>query len=435
MANGSFSSTVANGYMTKYANLVVDCIPKASGEFNQIPVETVKSDRYEWRLKVKGGTSMGNTVENADFQPPDSPTNVTTFSGFAIAHSNHQLSDIAKAVIDGSETNFFNALNFLAEDAMDQMLLFREGFLYGNGTGEVGTVASVSAPNVRIVGYANGRSINPSTLLMDGAVYEVMDTTLATSRGFFTQVSRNNVPQTSNTSIDVVSSGLPAGTVAGDRIFWVGQGNATSRGRAPQGLNSLIDNTITGTFQGIDFTTGNGILAQKWVSSVDSGGGTLRALTPTILMNALQAQAEVYTGRSIDSVGKNLKWIAHPAQALPFYNMFPGSASPNTPHVSRPDDQKMGNMSRTFAGPLGEISLSFRRECPQSTIYGADYSNLVNAERIKLDWRDKNIFMLNPNSANSVAQLYGAFQLCVKERRHMVRIDDLSYTIRNGNRG
>ncbi len=434
MANGSFSSAVANGYMTKYAKLVVDCIPKASGEFNQIPVETVKSDRYEWRLKVKGGTSMGNTVENADFQPPDSPTNLTTFSGFTIFHSNHQLSDIAKAVIDGSETNFFNALNFLSEDAMDQALLYREGFLYGNGTGEVGTVASVSGANVRILGYANGRSINPSTLLMDGAVYEVVDSTLTTSRGFFTQVNRNNVPQTSNTSIDVVTGGLPAGTTAGDRIFWVGQGNITSRGRAPQGLGSLIDNSITGTFQGVDMTTS--VLGQKWVSSVDSGGGSPRALTPTILMNALQAQAEVYTGRSIDgNVGSNLKWLANPAQALPFYNMFPGSASPNTPFVTRPDDQKMGNMSRTFAGPLGEIKLSFRRECPQSTIYGVDYSNLVNAERIKLDWRDKSIFMLNPNSANSVAQLYGAFQLCVKERRHMVRIDDLSYTIRNGNRG
>lgn len=436
MANGGLTVPVANLVMTKYKNLIVDCVPKASGEFNQVGVETVKTNRYEWRIKVRGSTSMGATVEAADFQAPDSPETVTTFSGYTIFNGNYQLSDVAKAVIDGSETNFASALRYLVEDAMDQSLLFREGFFYGNGTGEVGTIASVASPNVRVIGYAAGRSVNPSVLVMEGGYYDVYDSTLATNRGQIKVNYKNNAPQSAGTAIDVVCDttvGLPAGTTAGDRLFWVGQpGGVSSFGLVPQGLNSIIDNDVSGTFQGVTFATTP--RAGKWVSSVLSNSGTLRPMTATIMNQAIQAQAEVYTGRPIDQLN-TLKWIANEVQAIPFYNMFPGSATAATPLVTRPDDMAVGNSARTFNGPLGTIKLNFRRECPFSTVYGTDYSNMVNAERLKLDWRDPSVFMLNPNAATRIAQLYAIFQMCVKERRHMVRIDDLSYTLVSGNRG
>lgn len=433
MPTAQMSVTQANLTKTKYQNMVIDCVPKASGEFNKIPVKSVKTNRYEGRVKVAGSVSMGNAVEAQDFPAPSSPTTLTTYTGYTVFASNYQITDVAKLMIDGSPENFDNALRFLAEDAMDQCLLYREAFLYGNGTAEVGTVASTSSTtNVRVVAYANGRSINSSVLLMPGAVLDVYSSTLATYRGQMTISYTNIATQATNTAIDVVTPVFPVGTTAGDRLFWASTGQS-SFGLAPQGFDSLIDNSITGTFQGVDMTTSQ--LGQRWVSNVLSGSGTLRALSPTILNNAIQAQAEVYTGRSIDNVGTNLFWIASPAQGLPFYNMFPGSASATTPFVTRPDDKEVGNGARVFNGPLGTIRLNFRRECPQPTIYGVDYSNIEKAERSKLDWRSKDMFMLNPNAATSLGQLYEIFQLVIKERRHMVKIADLTYTIQNGNRG
>lgn len=423
----------ANLTKTKYMNMVIDCVPKASGEFNKLTVESVKTSRYEGRVKVAGSVSMGNTEEGASFPAPSSPTTLTTFTGFTVYAANYQITDVAKEMIDGSADNFDSAMKYLAADAMDQTLLYREAFLYGNGTAEVGTVASTnSTTNVRVVAYASGRSINSSVLLMPGAVLDVYSSTLATYRGQMTISYTNIATQATSTAIDVVVPDFPAGTTTGDRLFWASTGQS-SYGLAPQGLDSLIDNSITGTFQGVDMTTSQ--LGQRWTSVVNSNSGTLRALSPTILNNVLQAQAEVYTGRSIDNVGSNLFWIFNEAQAAPFYNMFPGSAAAATPFVTRPDDQAVGNGARTFNGPLGTIKLNFRRECPQPTGYGVDFSNIIKAERSKLHWRDPNMFQLNPNAATSLGQLYEIFQLVVKERRHQVKIADLTYTITNGARG
>lgn len=445
MANVGLDLAQANLLMTRYEKKIIECVRRDEGQFNKIPIRPANTDRIEWRLKVAGVTSMGNTLEGAKFRKPNAPVTVTSFVGQKYFDAAIQITDAALGIANGSDTNFKAAAEYLISDAMNQALRYREGMHYLDGTGIVGVLGgtvTAGTTTMTVSGY-DGTTSTRSTdrtsvnaMVWPNGVYNIYSASSQSYLGDVTVVNQND-PTSSNTlgNFTLAAPGFPAGVSSGDLLVWQG-----AFGIAFEGLSSLIDNDVSGTYQGITFSTNP--QAKVWQSTVLTNGGTLRTLTPSLLFQAQMAAYNRMAGSPVPA-GK-LEFIANPSMGEQFYNMFNvgqttadalAGASAANPSQNRhtPDTDRMGQASMTFTSPFGEMRLNMRYHCPQAVIYGVDYSQLCFRQSKQLGWRPSVANMFTPSQVAAVrtAQLYEIGQVCVEERRHMIKISDITYSTSN----
>lgn len=447
MANVGLDLAQANLLMTRYEKKIIECVRRDEGQFNKIPVRPANTDRIEWRLKVAGVTSMGNTLEGARFRRPNAPVTVTSFVGQKYFDASIQITDAALGIANGADTNFKAAAEYLISDAMNQALRYREGMHYLDGTGIVGILGgtvTVATTSMTVSGYDATLSTRASdrtsvnAMIWPNGRYDIYAASGLTYLGTVDVVNQND-PVSSDTlgNFTLAAPGFPAGCSTGDLIVWQG-----SFGLAYEGLSSLIDNDVSGTYQGLSFTANP--QAKVWQSTVSTGGGTPRQMTPSILFRAQMAAYNRMAGSPVPA-GK-LEYLCNSSLAEAFYNMFNvGTTTANTlaglgtpaPNASQnrhdPSTDKLGQASMTFVTPFGEMPLKMRYHCPQAVIFGVDYSQLAFRQSKQLGWRPATANMFTPSQVASVrtAQLYEIGQVCVEERRHMIKISDIAYVTSN----
>jgi hypothetical protein len=168
-------------------------------------------------------------------------------------------------------------------------------------------------------------------------------------------------------------------------------------------------------------------------------------LTPSIFFQAQQGAADKMLGAAKGGSPASLEYLANTAMAQQFYNMYNvggiqanvTSFTANTQNPSNnridPSSPKVGQPSLTFTSPFGDVKLNLRYHCPQQSIFGVDYSQLGFIVSKELGWRPGVENMFTPSQTASVrtAQLYEVGQVAVFERRHMIKINDLTYTTTN----
>lgn len=443
-------SLTANGsqlLMTKYRKAIVEAVRTDEGQFNKIPKIQGNTDIYKWMMQVTDVTSVGNAVEGQAFPTAVAPIAVQPYVGYKIFNASIQLTDVALALAKGDATSFMAAGEYLIKSATRAALRYREGTHYLDGTNVVGVLGgtvTVATTTLTVNGYdaiVSGRSSDRTSvnaMFWPNASYDIIDQTTLLSKGTVTVV--NQIAPTSSDTLGnftIAAPGFPASCATGDLIAWTG-----SYGLGYEGLSSLIDNDVSGTYQGIVFSTSP--QAKVWVSTVLANSGTLRALTPSIFFQAQQGAADKMLGAARGGDPASLEYLANTAMAQQFYNMYniggiaanvtsAGTNVYSSPMRISPESSKVGNSSLTFTSPFGDVKLNLRFHCPQQSVFGVDYSQLGFVVSKELGWRPGVENMFTPSQAAAVrtAQLYEVGQVCVFERRHMLKINDLTYTTTN----
>lgn len=438
------------GFKIVYGNRIVEAVKRHEGQWNQMAVIPGNTDQYRFFLEMQGVTNLGNTVEGANFRVPNAPVVLQPFVGYKVFACPVELTDVVFALAKGDRGSIRSASEHLIRSAVQQSMRYREVMHYLDGTGVVGvltgtvTAATTTMSITAYDGVVSARSSDRTGInqgIWAGATYDIVDQTTLTVKGQVT-VANQNDPTSSGTlgNFTLQSPGFPASVNTGDLLVWQG-----TYGIAYDGLSNLIDNDVSGTFQGITFSSNT--LAKAWISTVSANGGTLRTLTPSLFIRSLQGIFEKM-GNSGDGnfdagmTAANLQVLANPAMAeqiMGLYQVTTAAANSNTtsasPNLVRgtPDSRKWGNGALTLATPFGDLTTKLKNNCPQSTIYGVDYSQIKFVQSMPLDWRPGLDRMFNPSQIGAVrtAQLYEVGMPIIEDRRSSFKLQDITTVATN----
>jgi hypothetical protein len=431
--------------MTRYNKRIIECVRSDEGQFAKVPVKPAKTLRIEGRLKVAGSTSLGNTTEAANFREVSVPQTVTYFFGQKILDANTEITDAALGIISGGETNFAASSEYVISDLVSQVLRYREGIHYLDGTGIVGvlggtvtagtTAMTVSGYDGTLTTRATDRT-SVNAMIWPNGQYDIYDSSTFVKHGTVT-VLNQNAPTSSNTlgNFTLAAPGFPAGVATSDLLVWKGAWSL-----AYNGLSVLIDNDVSGTFQGVDFTANP--MAKVWQSTVLANGGTPRALTPALIMAAQRGRKDKMSGSP--SPGGELEFVGSNSIGEQVYNMFNiGGIAANVTSAGtnvyssamriNPSDKEVGSDALTLITPYGKVKFNMKYHCPNSVLFGVDYNQLGFYQSKPLGWRPAVSNMFTPSQANATrtAQMYEIGEVAVEDRRHMFKILDIAYEATN----
>lgn len=439
------SSTGLNLTMTRYNKRIVECVRSDEGQFAKVPIKPAKTLRIEGRLKVAGSGSLGNTSEAAAFRDVSVPQTVTYYFGQKILDANTEITDAALGIISGGDTNFSSSSEYVISDLVSQVLRYREGIHYLDGTGIIGILGgtvTAGTTAMTVSGYDGvlttraGDRTSVNAMVWPNVTYDIYDQTTFLKKGTV-RVLNQNAPTSSNTlgNFTLASPGFPASVATGDLLVW-----NNSWSLAYNGLSVLIDNDVSGTFQGVDFNANP--MAKVWQSTVLANGGTLRALTPALIMAGLRGRKDKMAG-SPNPAGE-LEFVGSNSIGEQVYNMFNvggiaaniTSAGANVyPSINRisPSDKEVGSDAMTLLTPYGKVKFNMKYHCPNSVLFGVDYNQLGFYQSKPLGWRPATANMFTPSQANATrtAQMYEIGEVAIEDRRHMIKWLDISYEATN----
>lgn len=445
MATVGLNASNYGGFKIVYGNRIVEAVKRHEGQWNQMQTIQGNTDQYRFFLEMQGVTNLGNTVEGANFRTPNAPVVLQPFVGYKVYECPVELTDVVYALAKGDRGSIRSATEHLIRSAVSQSMRYREVMHYLDGTGVVGVLTgttTVATTTMSITGYdavVTTRSTDRTGInqgIWAGGTYDIVDQTTFAVKGQVT-IANQNDPTSSGTlgNFTLAAPGFPASTNAGDLLVWSG-----AFGIAYDGLSNLIDNDVSGTFQGINFSLNP--LAKAWISTVNQNGGTLRTLTPSLFIRSLQGIFEKM-GNSGDSnfdagmTAANLQVLANPAMAEQITGLYQvttaaansaaTSASPNLVRGT-PETRKWGNGSLSLATPFGDLTVKLKNNCPQSTVFGVDYSQIKFVQSMPLDWRPGLDRMFNPSQIGAVrtAQLYEVGLPIIEDRRSSFKIGDIT---------
>lgn len=415
----------ANLLMRKYEKAIVECVNLEADLFGQIPSEMWEGERIEYRLETAKMSSLGNTSEGAAFPAANLPILVTAFVGRKFLHAAAQLTDGVMAAARGGAHSFRSSTESVIKGLAESVAAYKEGMLFLDGTGRVATLgagaAAAQTSNVLLTGMDSTRAddTHPVKMVWPKGVYEVRDED--NSYALLGYVTISNIDPlsaaASTASVDLEAPGLPTGVAAGDVLVW-----KDCHSIAYEGLSNLVDNDVSGTFQGVDFTTD--LSASSYTSMVLSNSNTLRAMTPSLFRQFLQGMREKAGKKAL----QGLRFICHSAQLSKFADMFEGSI------VTNNGNEAVGNGSVVLNTPFGQVKLEANDFCPPSTIFALNVNELRFVQQKALGWRPGINGPFNPSQTSAVqtAQMYEIGQVMVRDRRRLGKILDLDYSLASG---
>lgn len=442
MATVGLNAANFGGFKIVYGNRIIEAVKRHEGQWNQMQTIQGNTDQYRFFLELQGVTQLGNTVEGANFRVPNAPVVLQPFVGYKVFECPVQLTDVMYALAKGDRGSIRSATEHLIKSAVGQSMRYREVMHYLDGTGVVGTLQGTvtAASTVMTIdpydATTTGRSTDRAGInqgIWPGATYDIYSTAGAFVGNV--TVASQATPSGNQGVFNLASPGFPAGVSTGMVLVWSG-----TYGIAYDGLSNLIDSDVSGTFQGINFSTNP--LANAWISTVNQNGGTPRTLTPSLFIRSLQGIFEKM-GNSGDAnfdasmTAANLQVLANPALAEQITGLYQvttaaantaaTSASPNLVRAT-PESSKFGNGSLALATPFGTVTTKLKNNCPQSVCFGVDYSQIKFVQSMPLDWRPGLDRMFNPSQVGAVrtAQLYEVGLPIIEDRRACFKIGDLT---------
>lgn len=451
-------------FKTVWSNRLVNATKRHEGQWNEMEEITGNTDQYRFFLKLVGTTSLGNLPEGANFKPPKQAITIQPFVGYKQFACSIQITDVLKALAKGDRGSLQAATKMTVNDAVQQSMRYREGAHYLDGTGIVAllgptpTAASTNMPVTQFNGGSGGASPSANVAIPFGsqaqfdrgaltpmiwgnADYDILSPT-GVYRGTVTVTDEadptflGTTPHYSEGNFTIAAPGLPAGVTVGDLVVWSG-----SFGTMYDGLDNLLDNDISGTFQGITFTSP---FTRKYISTVLSNGGVPRAITQGLFIEALQGIFQK-TGNSGDEnyaanmTSANLQVLANPTMAEPIVGIYQvtstaansaGAMGTNGAYRLMTGDKKMGNGTLTIATPFGDVTIKLKNNCPEGRLFFVPYDQLKIVMSRRLDWRAGVDGVFSPSQIGTVntAQLLEVCQPIVEDRRHGAKILDIATT-------
>lgn len=449
-------------FKTVYSNRLVEATKRHEGQWNKMDEVQGNTDQYRFFVKLVGTTSLGNLPEGANLRPPKQAITIQPYVGYKQFACNIQITDVLKALAKGDRGSLQAATKMTVNDGLQQSMRYREGAHYLDGTGIVAligpnpTAGSTTMPVTQFNGGTGGSSpaVNVdipfgsqaqwdrgglTPMIWGNGDYDIYSPT-GVLRGTVTVTDEDDPtllgtsPKFSEGQYTIAAPGLPTGVTAGDLVVWSG-----SFGTMYDGLDNLLDNDTSGTFQGVDMSQP---FTRKYTSVVLSNGGVPRVLTQELFIEALQGIFQ-RTGNSgdenyaADMTSRNLEVLANPTMALPIVGIYQVTASAansggalgtNGSYRLQGSDRKLGNGSLTIATPFGDITIRLKNNCQEGRIYFAPYDQLKVVMSRRLDWRPGVDGVFTPSQLATVntAQLLEVCQPFVEDRRRGAKILDIA---------
>lgn len=375
------------------------------------------TQNYEWRgshlehkLHMARNQAVGFMQDGSTFPVPDKEDFVSTKIGRKVVGGSIQLTDVVMATAAKSPEVAVDVVSSHTEGLMKNILKFENFFFTRDGTGSVATVGTVTG----VYGGSGDSKIlvDDARGFWDKATYDVYDSTGATYRGSFTVSTVDEAPNSTYGSFVVnVSPALGFTCTAGDLVYWKG-----AKGIAYTGLDALVDNSLTGTFQSVTMAS-----YPRWTSMVLSNAGTARDLDPSLFRQLL---AGIYQKTGSDLPVNGLSCLATSWQLANLDELYEASL-----RIS-PDSSVGGVSTPSFQSSLGKVNIEVDCDAPYGTIFAVDYSQIFRGVQKKLGWRMEGgqIFKRSDVAGVWTATAIEVAELYIKGRNSSGKIVDLNET-------
>jgi hypothetical protein len=392
----------------------------AAQSYNLAQKKKWQGSVMEGRIQTTYMNSISGGTDGGDYPASNFPTLVKTFTGRKFIYASADLTYGILAASQQGENSWGQPIEFLTRNLSKSLAKFKNGFFFGAGTGIVGRLMTTAGTtDIRIRAYGSGRDAIGLSLIWDKNSYDVYSSDGTTKRvGQLSIAGRRSVPTDDPTeiSVDLVSgTTLPAAVSSGDIIVW-----KNSLGLIPDGLQSLINDDTSGTFQGVTFS--DDISSHSYVSTVIGNSGNLRPMQPS----HWRALSEGIYTRSGEERPKANKVIAFPSQMTNFADMYEGELRFTA------NDEVMGSSASTIQTPLGQFELEPDVDCPPSVIFDADMSQIEYCVQMPLGfvnpvYGSTGMFQSSMTSAVLAGRMIEIAQYRIQERKTSGKITDLSY--------
>jgi hypothetical protein len=417
----------ANTLLIKYEPMIVQTLAEGAMTHQMFTTRDFKGDYVEVPLHIRrnpahGGNTAGGAYRDAGHQSHLKGAIYRSFYDNAIS-----LDDAIQAAAQG-EGAVRDALDQEVSGVAEDAAFWLNSIAYGDGSGAVavlGEAFGATATDRADLEATGGELILPQLATWEGAKFDVYDTTGATLRG---QVTLDKVGTLAATGVGAASGGnivfncasgegaLLTADAATDILYWVGT-NGTTKDQTFQGFNSLVDD-IDATFQNIDIGE-----YTRYTSYVDAGGGTPRALSATLVRNAMSGMRQ----KTGVAPGNYVMCINPTAFAELDDAIGSGAGDPLNYYVS---DTTLGAAIDKVQTNQGAVSFKLDNACPDNQAFGLDPSQLVRYVQKELGFvrRGGDILFNSTTAKQAVAQMTGIWEHAIMDRRKCFRIDDLTFT-------
>jgi len=360
----------------------------------------------EGRLHTARSTAIGYVEDGGAFPTADKQDYDTYKAYRKFTVGSVQITDGAMATAAKSPNVARDVVTSEVKGLMNNILKFENGFFFRNGDGSVATVQNVGSASG---GNQIDVQVDDARMLWDGGAYQQYDTNLATNRG---DIKISNVEQALNASGNslVNFSGLdPSGAAATDKLVWNGAIN-----RAVTGLDKLIDDADTSSFQAVNITNN-----PRYTSTVLSNAGTNRDLTPALFRQML---ASIQSRSGSERPSDGLSVLCDSWQAINVEELYEGE-------LRLTPESKVGGLAvAAFQSALGRIDIIVDTDCLHNKMFFCDFSKIYRAVQKQLGWRREggSIFKRSDVSGVYTATAIEIAEMYIKERHTSGKIEDLN---------
>jgi hypothetical protein len=308
-------------------------------------VESQVGGKYvTFPLKISRNQGIGYRNELEQLQSAGQAGYTNVRIGLKYGYGRIRLSGQIMELATSNSQAFSNAMDLEVSGLKEDVAKDQNRIFYGDGVGTMATVTSATGPLATFV-------VGSVQYLEVGQVIDI-----ATSTSNSTLIT-NGTART----ISAINTSTKTVTVSGAANLTVAVGNIVVRtgnwGREPNGLASLV--SATGTLHNVDPT-----VVPQWKATVDSNGGTPRALAEALMVANVDA-ARVNGGKTsliLTTLGVRRSYF----NLLSTQRRFTGN-----------QEFAGGFKGLAFsAGAGGDIPLIEDVDAPAGTMYGLDESSI-----------------------------------------------------------
>lgn len=318
---------------------------------------------------------------------------------------------VTDGILDNADTTEHAAITVVESELRGLLDTFRkaENFLFTrDGTGVVALLgATTSGATI---------SVDDARMCWEGGDFTILDTDGSTVHATFTNDKINRSFNAAGEAVLTPTASVSAGSQAqNDYIVW-GTGNKSMYGRAPTGLDALIDDG-TGTFQAVNITTYN-----RYTSIVLTNS-TNRPLTPHLLRQ-LMAAVKSEAG---DDMSAEWTLLGNIWQGINFEEMYEGE-------LRITESTKVAGIEiASFQSTMGKFNIVTDPDAPYGKLFLVDFSQITRAVQHELDWRKNggsgspgSIFQRKDNSLNHTATCLETYEYFIEQRNRCGKIENLT---------
>lgn len=209
-----------------------------------------------------------------------------------------------------------------------------------------------------------------------------------------------------------------ANVAAGDYITW-GAGDDASYGIAWTGLDALINDGTSGTFQTVDLA-----LYPRYTSPVLDNAGVERPLVPT-LFRQLLAMIKQESGQE---AGRDIVCMTSVWDGISVEELYEGEVR------ITPDSSIVGLVMPTFQTALGKVRIMTDPDSPYGKMFFVDRNEISRSVNQELDWRksDGGGIMERSNTfLGYVGNAVEISEMVIDQRNRCGKIEDLKVNVKS----